>query len=286
MTFLVILGSLIAERFLLGYQYLRRTLWFDHWFELHQSLPISASLREGRIGLLGILSVPLLVLVFAQWLIYDALAGAVDILFAAVVLLYSLGPRDLDSQVGELAEAEAAEDRTRLKSIRAELLVEQADGSTRGLAESVLASALRRVFAVLFWFSVLGPLGALAYRLTRETRRLADEQTRPGLKPATEYLLFLLDWIPARMLAGLFTLAGCYESAVERWRNCEAGNNADAGADLVACAGSGALQLADDVSVENEPDAISARAAMGLVWRALVIFVALLGLSTVSGWLL
>jgi membrane protein required for beta-lactamase induction len=286
MTFIVILGSLIAERYLLGYQYLRHAVWFERWLELHQSLPFSAGLREGRIGLLGILAVPLLVLVFAQWLVYGAFAGVIDILFAALVLLYSLGPRDLDRQVSELAEAAAAKDRTRGASITAELLSEQARSSTRRVAEGVLAAALRRIFAVLFWFSVLGPLGALAYRLTRETRRLAREQTRPGLEPACEYLLFLLDWIPARMLAGLFALAGCFESAIEHWHDCDVGGNADAGAALVACTGSGALQLADGLSAESEPNAIAARAAMRLVWRALVIFLALLGLSTVSGWLL
>lgn len=286
MTFLVILGCLITERFLLDYQSLRHAVWFERWLELHQSLPFSAGLREGRIGLLGLLLLPLLMLVFMQWLIVDTLAGTVDILFSALVLLYSFGPRDLDSQVSDLAEAVEADDRTRSESITAELLEEQAGSGARRLVEGVLTAALRRIFAVLFWFSVLGPLGALAYRLTRETRRLAREQVRPGLGPASEYLLFLLDWIPARMLAGLFALAGCFEPAIKGWRSCTAEGNADTGATLVACAGAGALRLAVDSDIDSESNIANARAAMGLVWRALVIFVALFGLSAVSGWLL
>ena len=60
MTFLVIFAVLVAERFLLRFQSLRRGGWYQHWMDLHQSLPVSKVLREGRIGLLLLLAPPLL----------------------------------------------------------------------------------------------------------------------------------------------------------------------------------------------------------------------------------
>jgi AmpE protein len=291
MTFLVIFSCLAAERFLLHYQFLRRAHWFERWLELHQSLPVSHGLREGRAGLILLLLPPLLAVTLLQTLFDGLLLGIPGILFAALVLLYSLGPEDLDSQIAEWVEAGGPDDPAKTGAFAAELLEKRMDVGDpdlgRELADGVLSAALQRSFAILFWFLVLGPVGALGYRLTREARGLAQEQGRHGLGEPIRALLFLLDWLPARMLVGLFALGGCFEPAVQGWKHCEPAPDLDANASLVICAGAGALQLSAPSGGDTGDQATTrVEAAMALVWRSLVIFVALLGLATISGWLL
>jgi AmpE protein len=59
----------------------------------------------------------------------------------------------------------------------------------------------QRWFAVLFYFVLLGPAGALAYRLLQMCRH--DDEAA-----LVERCLFLVDWVPARLLAAAFALTG------------------------------------------------------------------------------
>jgi len=285
MTFLVIFTVLVAERFLLRFQSLRRGGWYQHWMDLHQSLPVSKVLREGRIGLLLLLAPPLLGVALVQNLLDDMLLGLPGVLFAALVLLYSLGPEDLDSRVATWVEAGGMDEQEQSRALAAELLERPNDseGSELGreLTDGILSAALWGSAAVLFWFLVLGPVGALGYRLTRHAKTLAREHGRPGLGEPVRALLFLLEWLPARMLAGLFALGGCFDSAIQGWRHCDQGPDLDPNAALVCCAGVAALPGGETAGAATTE---RVEAAMALVWRALVIFVALLGLAAVSGW--
>ena len=56
-------------------------------------------------------------------------------------------------------------------------------------------------FAVLFYFVMLGPAGALAYRLLQLSRQAPER----GLAVR---LLYYADWIPVRLLAAGFALTG------------------------------------------------------------------------------
>jgi membrane protein required for beta-lactamase induction len=294
MTFLILLCCLVAERYLLGYQQLRQPLWLERWLEWQQSLPVAESLRVGSLGLAGVLLPPLLLVAFIQWTLSDSLVGIPGALFTALVLLYSLGPTDLDSQVQDLSNAMKSGDTNRLEAAAMHLVDDippnlRDPGFFRSLAEAILIQAHSRIFAVLVWFLLLGPVGALGYRLASEINHLALYQSREGLETPAQGLLFVLDWLPARLLAGLFALAGSFEDTVQGWRNCDPERYADPGKALVLCAGSGALRLDSTPSVEDlrdRADPVLPSTAMGLVWRALVLFVALLGLITLSGWIL
>jgi len=289
MSFLILLIVLIGERFLLRYQGMRSAEWFARWMEFHQSLPVGRGLRDGIPGLTLLLLPPLLLVLMLQGLLGAMLGEVAIYLIAAIVLLYSLGPDDLDSQVAELVKAAEQGDRSRAEAIAA-ALPDADSGSTEitsdhVIAENLLCAAHRRIFCVLFWFLFLGPFGALLYRLARETTQLVISQARPGLESSSRRLLYLLDWIPSRMLAGLFALAGNFETSVQAWHQCDR-DDAD-GLQLTRCTGAGALQLNTTLSrIEAAPvDSGMIQSAMSLVWRALVFVVALLGLATISAFL-
>jgi AmpE protein len=285
MTFLVILSVLALEQLLLPHLHLRRATWLGRWLELHQSLPVPETLRSGPTGLLGLL-LPPLVAVAVVWMLLEGTLELAGLLFSALVLLYSLGPGEIALQVRALSEAQDTE--AARPTVR-EILGRDPESGTsvdpRELTLGIVALAYRQTFAVLAWFLLLGPVGALLYRLTRDILRLAEQQSRHGLDKAGERLTWVLDWLPSRLLAGLFTLAGCFEPALESWRGCNPQAQPDPGTAAVVCAGAGALQLDAQLSSDAEEPAVLYRAALRLVRRTLVLLMAILGLLTLSGWL-
>ncbi len=292
MSFLVLLVVLLAERLLQPYLQLRQAYWFERWLELHQSLPIAQGLRYGVLGLAGLLLPPLLLAAVPLWLFGGALFGIPGLLFTALILLYSLGPADLSMQVDALSAAVKAENEAGARAVVAELPDEPLDTLSDDFwhkaALAVLLAAHRRIFGVIFWFLILGPLGALAYRLVRETRLQALAQSRPGINETSARLLYLLDWLPARLLAGLFALAGCFEPSVQGWKHCTLEDSELGGPSLVVCSGRGALQMGAEIArldAQDTMDAGPAKAAMSLVWRSLVILVLLAGLVAITSWL-
>ena len=293
MTLLILLGALIAERYLLDYQQLRNPLWLEHWLAWQQSLPFGPGLRTGLPGLLGVLIPPLLLVAAGQWLLGDAMGGLAGALFAGLVLLYSLGPLDLDSQVQELSAAVRAGEPTRVERAAMHLVDDippdmEDPAYFRHLAEAILLQAQGRLFGVVIWFLLLGPVGALGYRLASELYLLTLAQSRDSLETSAATLLQWMDWLPARVVAALFALAGSFEETVQAWRHCDPEHYADQGKALVLCAGNGALRMRCPPSVEElrcRAEPVLPGAAMGLVWRSLFLLIALLALASLSAWL-
>ena len=196
------------------------------------------------------------------------------------------------AEVGELASTDIAK-----------LAIE------RGLIDSY-----RQVFATLFWFTVLpGPAGAVLYRAAA---LLADEWQDPaggadttpiaharGVfgKPARG-LLFLLDWIPVRLTALSFAIVGDFEDAAFCWRTQSMEWAAQEGGEhegIVLASGAGALgvklggplplagdkpEVRAEIGLGDEPDAQLLPSAVGLVWRALVLWLLLILLLTLANW--
>lgn len=178
--------------------------------------------------------------------------------------------------------------------------------------ERGLVDAYRQVFAVLFWFTVLpGPAGAVLYRAAA---LLAEEWKGPvaGVEPSTlvqahdafgwpaRALLHVLDWIPVRLTALSFAVVGDFEDAVACWRTQARRWAAEEGGmavGILLAAGGGALgvQLGGLLpTLSGEPDvrpelgmgepveADVLPSAIGLVWRALVLWLLLILLLTIA----
>ncbi len=92
------------------------------------------------------------------------------------------------------------------------------------------ATAMYRcVFGVMFWFYILGAPGAIAYwMLTAISREWSDVRAgddisivgaaRAELGRAARWLLFIVDWVPVRLLAFTFAIVGNFEDAIYQWR--------------------------------------------------------------------
>jgi adenosylcobinamide-phosphate synthase len=174
-----------------------------------------------------------------------------------------------------------------------------------------LLEAHRHVFAVLFWFVLLpGPIGAVMYRLTEFIARRWNPRPPPGSAalPADRFGRFaaaafrIIDWVPARLTALGFAIVGDFEGAVYCWRRIAAASHEQPthSRTLILGAAGGALgfrvlgdsesaRLFDEPGQEgaglSEPDPRAMRSAVGLVWRALVLWMLLLLLLTAATYL-
>jgi adenosylcobinamide-phosphate synthase len=180
---------------------------------------------------------------------------------------------------------------------------------------SVLAGH-RHVFGVMTWFSALcvlglGPAGAVLYRMAEYVSRywpyLTQRYTLPVSQAARAAGLRAwnwVDWLPARVTSLQFAVVGSFEDAVDNWRRYEATPESDdplnpQGSDgLIVAATAGALnvrlgtvQMAQGAASQtempaagssNEPQLAHLRSLVGLVWRAVVMWMLLLALLTVA----
>lgn len=164
--------------------------------------------------------------------------------------------------------------------------------------EQALVAAYRHVFAPLFCFFLLGPAGALLYRLTQF---FGNQWVQPGYGAFGDFsrrALFLLDWLPLRVSAATFAMVGDFEDAVYCWRN-QARHWPDKEIGILLASGAGALGVrlglpVDDggviserpeLGLGDEADVDFMQSAIGLVWRSTVFNLILLALFWVASWI-
>ncbi len=300
MTLIAILISLLLERLLDHVQDLRRYERYADYVEWMRRR-LQGDSWDGRLGVLVLLAPPVLITAVLQAGLEDALFGLLGLLFAIAVLLFCLGPRDLGHELARYREALSAGDDELATRLARTLLGHEppppAGAQARAVIETVLVQANVRVFGVLFWFVILGPVGAVLYRAVTELRR-HTLQDSDEFAWATRQLTEILDWVPARLTAMGYALSGDFEAAVARWRAVSAGTDrwlVPASQVLIA-AGCGALDVDEDE--DDDGDAVDAevridanvawdrtlQSAMALVWRTLSLWVVVIALLTLAGW--
>lgn len=287
MTLIAIFASLVLERMLDHVQDLRRYERYQDYVEwVRQRL--QGDPWEGRLGVVLLLAPVVLITLLLQIELNGALFGLLGLLFAVGVLVFCLGPRDLGHELGQYREAHASgnlEVSTRLA--RTLMGVEPpADpiDQARAVTAAVLVQANVRIFGVLFWFAVLGPVGAVLYRAVTELSRLTL-QDNDEFAWASRQLNELLDWLPARLTALGYALSGHFEAAVVSWRAATASRDCwlVPAAEVLAAAGAGALDLDQEITDSIAWDH-ALQSAMSLVWRTLVLWVFVIALLTLAGW--
>jgi AmpE protein len=77
-----------------------------------------------------------------------------------------------------------------------------------------LYEAFERWFAVVFWFLLLGPVGALGYRLSYLCGR--NENLSPEDRLLALRFVHYLDWVPVRLLVLSFALTGNFVDGFNR----------------------------------------------------------------------
>ncbi|MNY18710.1 regulatory protein AmpE [compost metagenome] len=159
------------------------------------------------------LGAPLLLVGLLLWILAPLAYGWLLLPLHVAVLLWSLGRGDPQRSLApfraswQRGDAEAA-----YLDARRDLGVQAEDPPTllRQVQGFLLWQAYQGFFAVIFWYALLGPLLALAYRLLA---LLAEHAGDAVLRRHAVRLRQALDWLPARLLALSLALAGNFVTA-------------------------------------------------------------------------
>lgn len=283
-------------------------------------LPVVAGIWDGWIGQLNLatptswlgsllrVGVPALLLLWLQWALHGSWFGLLSLLLGVVVLFACWGPRDLDRDVADaLDETRGAEHDEAARALR----LPDASQPWQGVAPALFHAGLERWFGVLFWFVVLGPAGALLFRLTR----IAMKPDIAAQAPLAQ-IDRCLRWPVAQLMTLALALAAHFDRVAEAWRRWhqqhplspwgeEPGFLAAA---VVASIDLGEAAreeveaeqepsvLADDdpaleqaierhaqEAIRSDPHAVALGAAHGLLWRVLVVWLLVLALTVIAG---
>ncbi|MGH8119293.1 MAG: hypothetical protein ACRESK_01615, partial [Gammaproteobacteria bacterium] len=158
------------------------------------------------------------------------------------------------------------------------------DHSDRNLLEGILVYANHRLFAVLFWFMVLGPCGAVLYRLATALLQQYQE-IHGGYGDSARDLCNILDWPASRLFALGNALTGNMVDALEAWREVEQ-NSLTVNENIIRASGLGALNYhpsGDETEHLLDDRIYWVRALQGMLNRTLLVWLTVLGLMTLSG---
>jgi AmpE protein len=304
MTLIALLIGLIIERLATQIFHWRRMRWMDRIID--KGFSLSARFANVPAPVTVILLVVALVLPVAAVTVAlgDRLFGFPHLVLAVVVLFFSLGPKDIGEDVNEYCSALEDGDEERIdqtaKALTESAVPDDPLERIRSVEEAVCVQANNRLFAVIFWFVLLGPLGPLgawAYRVTDLVRRRAVFQAGRGegemaeigsLRDAAVTLHGWLAWIPARLTAIGYAVAGHFDAALAAWRSGEpgpAGTTSEHSERLLARVGVAALALESGADEDLTARGVrGATAAKRLVFRLLLIWAVIISAMTLYGW--
>lgn len=296
MSVLALLLALVLERGLTHLFHLREPRWLDGYFDWAARALSGRQRGLALAGVVAALLLPVLPVALADRALGQHLFGLPQLALAVLVLLMSFGPRDLRDEVDDYVDAlehgdgEAAGRRAR------ELLESDAAGRGAGLREAVeeaiFVQANNRIFGVILWFMLLGPAGAWLFRVSDlMRRRAAFESARRGAvtdpgRDAPALVHGLLAWLPARLAAVSYALAGSFEDAIGNWRiavDRASRGLLDRSEDLLARVGKGSLQPSLAGVAAEQLDAATARGAWRIAARSAWIWVAVIALLVLAG---
>jgi len=206
---------------------------------------------QGAAGVALAIVPPLLLMALVAWLLRGVLFGLPALLLGVAVLAWCWGPRDLDRDIEAIIDADDAP--TRQAAVRN---LQSAGGSLRedvpSLVEATVLNALRRWFAVLFW----------------------------------------IEWPVAQLMAFSMALVGNFDTAWKAWRQAH-GERLAGGIGFLGAVARASVnaELREDAHDYTEAGLLPVwqrlpdlRDAMSLVWRMLLLWLAVLALLVIAGW--
>jgi AmpE protein len=288
LAFVAILLALALSHYVPDLERLRNFAWLRHWQEQGNRQ------GEAAFGLFVSIGVPALLCLILQLALRGSVFGLASFVFAFVVLVYCMGPRDLERDVEAVDKAPDTDARTAAaQALRADDSAAALPFQSEPLVESAFIAALRRIFGVIFWFVLLGPAGAILYRLTQLLAYASEHAV--GLPAAQQDLARkfarVLDWLPAHLIALALALASDFDAVFKTWRDYHTSHpqgyasfdpdflNAIARASVDADVAAG-----DGHVVDVHDPVVALDDAMTLVRRVLIVWIVLIALVVIGGW--
>ncbi|MBT8054269.1 MAG: hypothetical protein HKN57_09805 [Xanthomonadales bacterium] len=268
----------------------RKRHWLTGWVDFSNDAFGKLPLWQDVLGFIVIIAVPVLILLLINELLVSALGITGSFLLALVVLVYSFGPRDLDTDVAGIVEAESDEDRAAaMERLLRKPIPEDPEEARAAAVESVFREALRRWFGIIFWFAVLGIVGAFLYRivdwLVHEDHKLTDEQIGLFIR-----LQQIMDWPAAQLMTLSLAIATDFDSVFAAWKQFhdEQGHGLFEGDNGFLLSSACNIVLTGHAARDGYADQLEGpmtclQQAMDLTWRILGVWLTVLALLLLIG---
>ncbi len=275
---------------------LRQFGWFGDWIRAAQGWFARQQFWNSSTGAAVIVAVPVLAMLLLQEALDDRAFGLAELALGVAVLFWCWGPRDLDLDVDAIASAPDGERRQAAVAALAPDVVSSAasassSASGAALVDAVFRAALARWFGVLFWFVLLGPAGALLYRLVQLAARnpaFAGELPAAQVE-ALDTLARLLDWPAAQLMTLALAVAADFDAVAAAWRDYHAARGHWFALDdgFLLAAGRASVAADSDGGDAYQGEAAipiaELQEAMALVWRILVVWGVVFALFVLAG---
>jgi AmpE protein len=170
--------------------------------------------------------------------------------------------------------------------------VDDKDGIGKYFSKLLTYHSFEMMFVLFFWYVCAGALGILFSYISYQLRDSHREQQLQKEVDFISLVIQVLEWIPLRLLALTFSLAGnfvqCFENVrASFWRFSIETNNADLLYGYAHCAASG-MEINNPLKKNEEAEAqdrepAEIQAILGLLKRSQAIWLSVLALITIVG---
>lgn len=285
-----VLLAVALDRFLPDRHGFKPFAWYRDWAESIEQR-FNGGTRLHGIGAVLLAIVPIAAgVVLARYILNEistVLGFAFDVMALYLCLdIYRLG-HSAKAVADALEAGDVHEADTQLRELTGKSAPELSEAEiARATVEAVLKQGNSLVISPVFWFILLGPLGAVLQRLASILDMLWGHRYERFVEFgwAAARLDDLLQWIPARITALSYGIMGSFEDALHCWRR-QMGAWSDINSGPLLASGFGAMHMQnceampeigeyDDrvASLSVVPDASHVRSAVALVWRVLLFW--------------
>ena len=219
-----------------------------------------------------------------------------EIIIGIVCLTFALGTKSLTQHAKAVSKALKKPD---IDLARKQIaMIVSRDTSTsdetainKATIESVLENGSDAIFAAIFWFIILGAPGVIMYRLANTLDAMWGYRTERFnyFGWAAARIDDVLNWIPARLTALGYALAGnavsawsCWHKQAKHWHGINPG--------VVMASGAGALKISlggpatyhsqnierPELGCDKEPQVADIDRAIKLVYKSIIIWVVII----------
>lgn len=257
MTLLVVFLCLAGQRYLPGQYDKPNFNWILFYYRGLERFFAEYSWWQGSLGVAILIAGLILGYVAVIMTLLHALGVVVTFLFNLVVLWFYLEARPLQAKADESV-----------------------------FIPEIFMGRYQAIFAVLFWYVVLGPLGAILYAELRKlelhlkTEKHEDVYFSTGFLDKLNVVRSWMDWIPVRLLGLTFALVGQFRPAFQMWLQNFRNRHDEP---LVVDYGLTALNW--DLSSTLSGSATELVEIEALITRALIVWVVVIGVFTLGQWL-
>ncbi len=277
MTFLSIIIALLLERIAPQLVEFRQFKWLKDYYQWMQDV-IHIERLGSWLGFAALMLPPLLLVWLLSGLFENALFGLFELAFSVLVIFLCLGPKELDKDVDAYLDAIDLGNTQQQLNVASRLTsaapATALPSQVKQVCQSLFVEANGRIYAVLFWFVLFGPVAAVIYRLMDQW--LQQNILQNTLLKLNQTLLGWIDWIPTHLTVFAYMISGSFEEGMQAFRRGAVSSIHiyEQNHELLQNVG---LQAITEHEVVNDKQAMDlVRKSRGLILRSLVVWLILL----------